>query len=347
MKTRKSVYWLLMLVLGVGALLFFSRKQEPAEASISDKTHAQVSTPTNQMAEVRPTAAPQEAGATKVVTPAVFFESINVPVRFWGRVVDQDEKPIAGSKISLTVRQWHMTPIQQTRGDFKNLERLSDSDGRFQIEGERGDVLTVQAITKEGYELSPKAQKSFGYNISTNISPDPERPVVFRMWRVQAAEPLVIGKKFVRVVPDGRAYSINLAANTITPGEAKGADLHLRLKRPGNVSREDKFDWSLSIEAVQASLIQTNAEFMFVAPASGYTTNYLFEARSDSQEWARRIKRSFFLKTGGSNFARMEIDAFGFYDGEAAVEINFALNPSGSTNLRFDRKAQPVQTQFE
>jgi len=281
------------------------------------------------------------------IDPDTFFNSQNVSIRFWGKVVDQDEKPLGGAKIRLRVRQWRLVNVGKTRGDFKTFARTSGLDGRFHLDGEKGDVLTVESILKEGYELSPKAQKSFGYNISTNITPDPERPVVFRMWHVQPAEPLVVGQKFARIVPDGRAYSINLSANTITHGETKSADLLLRLKRPVNVSRGDRFDWSLRIEAMQASLIQTNAEFMYVAPASGYTSNYLFEARSDTQEWARRIKRSFFLKTEGGNFARMDVDAFGFYDGEAAVEISFALNPSGSTNLRFDRTAQPVQKQFE
>jgi hypothetical protein len=350
MKIRRTVALFLLLAFGVITLLLFLRKEERpvrlTEATQLQSNLLATGVPPQPIATnvaVEPRKAPTESE----IATALASGWMNVPIQFWGKVVDENEKPIAGATISLHVRQWHPSVFLQPRGDFKNFERLTDFEGRFHVEGEKGDTLTVQSITKAGYELSAKAEKSFRYHVATNISPDPENPIIFRMWHLTSAEPLLTGKKFFRVVPDGRSYSVALSSPVVVSlGEVKSADLWLRLKRPENVSREDKYDWSFSIQAVQGGVIQTNSEFMYLAPISGYVSNFVHEARNDDSRWAHRIKRNFFFKTG-SNFGRMDVEVFVHYDGGAAVEINFALNPSGSTNLRFDRNVQPKQTQFE
>lgn len=103
----------------------------------------------------------------------------NVAIRFWARVLDQNDAPIAGAKVTFAVRKW----TTYVRGIQQKYEETSDSEGRVELSGASGDVLSLESVTKPGYRLSERVQRAFSYNQSSEIfHPQPNKPVVIRMW---------------------------------------------------------------------------------------------------------------------------------------------------------------------
>jgi len=139
-------------------------------------------------------------------------QALNVPVDFWGKVVDQNSNVIVQAKIVARVRQWSGRGTA-VRPGFVELQRESDGAGVFEITGAKGDSLRIESIIKDGYVLSSKAQTSFGYNISTNHLPDRQNPVVFRLWKSGSPQQLVSHRLSRLGIPsDGTAQHFDLIA---------------------------------------------------------------------------------------------------------------------------------------
>jgi len=87
---------------------------------------------------------------------------------FHGRIVDQEGKPLAGARISLELSKANPWFILGARSTFLNypLQRTSDADGDFSIEGERGRLLVVRHIRDNGYtwdnEMESQRKRHYG-----------------------------------------------------------------------------------------------------------------------------------------------------------------------------------------
>jgi len=119
------------------------------------------------------------------------IESYNVQIKFFGKVVDQDGAPLSGGDVKAKIRRLTPGSVLEPHGVFLKKQARTSADGTFEFKDATGMVLTIEALEKENYEPEPNALRSFGYNISTNIVPDPNNPIVLRMWRADVKEPLL------------------------------------------------------------------------------------------------------------------------------------------------------------
>ena len=140
------------------------------------------------------------------------IESANVPVEFYGKVIDQDSNTLSGVNIKAVVRHWIMAdPVSMLAGSKEiPLEQTSGTDGRFELTGATGDGFDIDPLKKDGYQLE-SGKRGFG---STCGSYDD--PVIFKMWSDNIHEKLITGHKSFQIVPDGRPYFINLTDDTIS-----------------------------------------------------------------------------------------------------------------------------------
>src|SRR5436309_14610329 len=74
----------------------------------------------------------------------------NVPVNFWGKVVDQDDAPLQEVRISARIRRWNMGPSLNPGGVFTTKAAVSRNDGSLEITGASGDVLTIVRMEEYG-----------------------------------------------------------------------------------------------------------------------------------------------------------------------------------------------------
>ncbi len=264
---------------------------------------------------------------------------MNVPISFYGRVVDQDNNPLSGVRVVVSVRQWfHPAASVGLDSSFPKTELTTDAGGYFQFANGSGDDLRIEALTKEGYEAEAKALRGFGYNTSERFNPDPNQPVVFRMWKAGTKQPLITGDKFLPIVPDGRTYTLDLLKGTLEEGENEG-DLRLTIKRSPDAAWGKKYEWSFELAGINGGLKEEADayESMYLAPSEDYAKKVTMAFHPGEEGWTYGISKRFYVKTrNGKLYGRMDVEVQAFYlkDKQGRFGIKYAINPAGERLLR-------------
>jgi hypothetical protein len=261
-----------------------------------------------------------------------YIDSKNSPIEFYGKVIDQDSNAISGAKIKIGIRQWYVPipGVLNEEGRFIDLEQISDVNGRFEFHGATGDDFGV-IITKEGYELE---QNKYGSGPKAGTY---DNPVIFKMWSANIHEQLIIGKKAFQIVPDGRAYFIELTAGTIS--ESGTGDLKIWVNRPAQITYGQRYDWSCEIDAINGGLLQENDHnsSMYSAPLDGYVPSFQFEQKIGSG-WGDTTgpQRFYITLNNGQKYGRIVIELYARYSDQipGLIRLSYAINPSGSRILR-------------
>lgn len=354
MNSRKhwfALFALLTLSLLVYYGLRYRRKAqesnvpEPAAAKAeSAQSQAGQITPDNQAvaAAFNPGQSPRPQTAPPAMTREQKLELapnyMNVPISFFGRVVDQDGNPLSGVQVVVSVRQWHH-PVASVGLDssFPKTELATDEGGYFQFANGSGDDLRIEALAKEGFEAEPKALRGFGYNTSERFTPDQKNPVVFRMWKTGTKQPLVTGDIFLPTIPDGRTYTLNLLKGTVAEGESEG-DLRIAIKRSPDAAWGKKYEWSFELAVVNGGLKEESDayESMYLAPEGDYAKKVTMDFQP-GEGWTYAVSKRFYLKArNGQLSARMDVEIQAFYlkDKQGRFGIKYAVNPTGERTLR-------------
>lgn len=265
-------------------------------------------------------------------------ENKNVLIHFWGKVIDHEGNPLAEVKVTATIRGWRITG-GGFASSYPTMTATTGADGRFEIDGGTGDVLTLKTLEKEGYEPEPMALRSYGFNISTNINVNADAPIVLRMWKTGDRQQLINGDKLFGIIPDGRVYTIDLLQGTKIESATAEGDLRVKITRPLDVKFGDRYDWSCEIEAINGGLVEEPDRYadMFLAPAADYTNVCRVAVEKSDEHWSYIMPRCFYGKTRDGTYSRIKLEIYAFYDlnkKNGAIAITYATNPSGSRVLR-------------
>lgn len=262
-----------------------------------------------------------------------FVGEQNVSIQFFGKVVDQYDSPVAGAKVKLSVREWRVgsLDVMGSEGRSVKYERETTTNGIFDLQEAKGDVLTVESIQKDGYELSARILRFIDCRKSTNYGSS--NPKIYKMWKKGAHEPLISGEKLFGIIPDQRVYSLDLVEGKKVEGVGEG-DLMVRIKRSPVVDPQEHYEWSCVIEGVQGGLLETEDEFPYLAPEEGYQSQYEMTFNPTSQDWTSLVKKQFYIWTrNGQVYGRIQIAINPVYDDKSALEMAYAINPGRSRNL--------------
>jgi hypothetical protein len=330
----------LLLVIVVAVLLWRARKRDnrlEGKFMGSNGTVTETTSGPEDRSHGRDVTPPPGAVSPRNNTPSRqqilqdAVERANIPVRFYGKVVDQQGMPLADVNVRAKVRHWYIPSGSAVYGNghMVRIDRVTDVDGQFLIEGTTGDALDFESISKDDYELSQKALHTF------NPVNDPNKPTEFKMWKRGPKASLVSGAKVFGIVSDGRFYTIDLLHGKKTEGAADQGDLRVSIVRPGNVNPKDKFTWSFVIEAIEGGLIPTDDEFMYLAPENGYERRFEMNLRPDGSDWTPLVKKQLFVRSrNGQLYGRLQVEVIAVYNDQSAIEINYAINPNSSRNLQ-------------
>jgi hypothetical protein len=224
----------------------------------------------------------------------------NVPVNFWGRVIDQDGAPLAGVRIVMAVRQWHFRPPIGLDATFPKTEVFTDAGGQFQLIDAKGDNLVLESVDKAGYRLSSKMAKSFTYGESPErFFPDASSPVVIRMWKALPAEPLKTFRTSKMIPYDGTPIKVDLLEGKLVEGGDPGGDLIVRLERnPRDIAVTNRapFDWRATILAGSGGIAPAGDELAHIAPLEGYGDRIEIDMPKSARNWSPVKEISFFIK---------------------------------------------------
>jgi hypothetical protein len=258
----------------------------------------------------------------------------NVPIEFYGKVIDQDGNPLASAKVAFELQVGHMTSETKGYVSRNRITLQTDQSGQFSINGTKGIHLILQSVEEPGCELSKKTERWFSYNESGAIfHPDPSKPVIFKMWKKAGKEPLVGSHWRGKVVCDSTLVSFGL----LNGKPSQDGDLQIVCtltptdKKVGNHTLSD---YGFQITIVGGGVQQTGDEFTYLAPENGYLpTVTIHEEAADANHRNPELEQEFYIKTADGHYGRLSIDWSAWQKPPTYFEWDCSINPSGSRNL--------------
>ena len=273
-------------------------------------------------------------------------EGQNVPVSFYGMVIDQNSNALAGVRVTLGVRHSaYAIPNSLEAAKYAALsteelqkvlnpttEVVSGGDGRFQWTDSSvtGDILGVGALQKDGYEPEP-GQYSCRAGDGKYFN-----PVIFKMWSTNIHEKLITGNKSFEIKPDGSPHFINLTDGTIS--EHESGDLKVWIQYTNQVLSGLLYDWSASIEVINGGLLEEKlGSPMYEAPTDGYVPAFQTKGHIKGGQRGNTGERQFYLQLkNGQEYGQMTIGLYAPFNNDTPglIRLSYAINPSGSRILR-------------
>ncbi len=260
-----------------------------------------------------------------------YFQRMNVPIIFYGKVIDQDGQSLPDVKVTLRVQQPYFDPITLAKAHYPTFERTTGNKGEFALGGVNGKDVEISSMTKTGYEPEPGVIHVYG-----PVGGGASEPLIFRMWKQNIKEPLVKGERTFRTVSDGTHYTLDLSNGTLTDANSTNADLTVWFKLLRQIDARNAA-WECEIRMLNGGLIEeTNLlSPMYIAPTFGYT-NLFHVTVDETNKWNRPSGNlRFYLRLkNGPKYGRVLIDVAGYHRTKGLMQIEYAINPTGSTILK-------------
>jgi hypothetical protein len=231
--------------------------------------------------------------------------------------------------------------VQINNGSRVGTDRFSVTSGRdglFTIDGHRGKSLGM-IVSKPGYEMV----STNSYFIYSHLwsererhHPNPQEPTLLRLHRLKGSEPLNKLDASLRTAYSNIPFFFDVFSNQFS--KIKG-DLRISVTRSqGTLSKKSPGDWSVSFEAVDGGILETDFQSSRVAleaPEAGYANRIVVSMKQNDSAWMDNVQKVIYLKSrGGSAFSKFRIEFMINIepDGQIFTEINGFANLNGSRN---------------
>jgi len=323
------------LLAGLCAVLWLS-KRSPRTVTVASPTEASADA----------SSASTERVATTVPQPQSPAVSNDVPIVFYGRLEDQAGAPVGEADI-LGTTVFHQGPARRTA----RFSTKSDAEGLFRFEAGIGETLEL-APRKEGYALASTNTIAY-YGPSKpeeeRHHPDPNDPVIMKMWKLQGAEPLAAFETRFSLLLTQTPVYFDFVTQML--GSTNG-DIKISLKRPqGIISTRDQPDWSVELETEeQGGLMEISSPdwtTTYWAPAEGYKRKQvLLVSASPPRQWSQDAHGLFFVQTRhGGVYTKLSLKVAINLNPDDPVELVLSgiSNTNGSCNWEADSSAPEQQ----
>jgi hypothetical protein len=255
------------------------------------------------------------------------------PIEFYGKVVDQNDQPVAGATVDMN---W--TGI---RGEaLDKATKTTGADGQFVLTGVQGKLLIVWV---HKYDCISKVGAQGDYNFvdfsePNFYSPDPKNPVVFHVWKLGNPEPMYYWNPYGKLSVDGKLVWLNIQNGRI----GSTGDLAFSVVRH-DLEKGRESGYTLTVQSAPGvgMAMSVGEEFMFQAPANGYQPVIRIEQaamrnRSD-MDFKVTQTMQFYVRTTDGKYAAVKAEVGQSGYPEASLEAFIYFNPSRSRNLEFDQ----------
>jgi len=259
----------------------------------------------------------------------------NVPIAFYGKVVDQDNHPVSNVTVRLDVRVGYFTSPTTGGERWDPVTLESDNDGNFVLSNTNGSFVQFTSIEKEGYKLAPAQVKANFMYYPRQFHPDSANPVVFKMWKKHGEEPLVGSSWHGKVACDGAMQRFDL----LNGHPSADGNLEIICSRtpinlpPANIK---PYTYRFQITVIGGGIQATDDEFTYLAPENGYAPSLTFGQTAEDPKWDRRtpIPKDYYIKTADGHYGRLSVDwDLAFAQSPTILKWDCSINPSGSRNL--------------
>lgn len=284
----------------------------------------------------------RENAEKKMSLMKTILQKRDVPISFYGRVMDINDTPIVGASAEIHIQ--HFGPkASEYFGETKTITALTDDSGIFSIENEIGSSLYIQNISKSGYDeaLLMDSNRSFQYFEEAGhqkpFVPSNTSPIAFNM-RKQG------DTAFLLSVMD---WSCQVSVKE--SGQTKGYDLiratpirdmaHLVLNdeplvcdfKMNAIFHTNDMTWTLVLSPGHTNDgIIVSEQMLYEAPNAGYHSQYTFTV-----EYRKPLNKKYiYLRSRHpAIYSRLEIEYFTVAQKFIRLRGRSVTNPYGSRNL--------------
>jgi hypothetical protein len=231
----------------------------------------------------------------------------DVPIVFFGKIEDQYGNAVANAVVKFGVRIYN--GFEST---VKNRETKSTENGLFTISGYKGQELGI-GVEKTGYtfvSMNGSGVYSRLYPEEQRAHPDPNNPVLIKMWKFKGEEPLLQINKEIRLPFTNTPILFDLLSGTASKDNG---DLEIVITRVlGSVSKRNPGDWSIELKPINGGIIVSDEQISRVtyeAPQDGYKGNFLLRMEATNRSWCDSVHKVFFLKSrNGRIYSKFSLD---------------------------------------
>lgn len=238
----------------------------------------------------------------------------DVPITFYGRVVDQDGNPVWHARVlGTTTKVKDFSVDELLEGKVRLVTDSVGEDtgltGTFRLGGQRyrmkGRLLEIE-IEKYGYDSPPKAHFVYDPERQDVLHrPDPRNPVVFVLHRNE--EPYDSRSDRVTFNIEGfdpeRIYTVDLLENRAYIGVSELGDLVVEAHNEGRGMDEvtqrpvrgHDFKWSVALRMPGGGLIDSGEKLNWPMPKEGYQETIGYRSPKAKQELSPDLKRQYFF----------------------------------------------------
>jgi len=297
-----------------------------------------------------------------LILPACDFPSDYV---FYGRVVDQYGKPVAGAQV-----RYEGTHGYLSKGSGLGYI-VTDNNGDFTISA-NGASLILNAVIHDDIDYSysqitsgnsnnagiqhpQKYQMKFqkggtqeGYDDALKYN-NRENAYIVNAYRREGYKGAFSMTTGFGLDADGAIHTLTLnkgwshSANKMIKGELPG-HLHLSCTRKQMTGAEDYGDWTFKIEPVDGGIQETNDIFLNKAPESGYQPFYSVDMKYGNPEYSPWLlnKRFYFTSNNSKEFGSLYIQFEPhrlWRDGahSCVISVTYKMNTNGDRNLEIGK----------
>jgi len=264
----------------------------------------------------------------------------NKPIQFYGKLLDQHDRPVSKVAIHGLIRATDPTYLHQI--EIAESDRIktpwtetSDRKGRFSVQELNGFALEITSLEKEGYTAAPLAAIN---RFSADQYPDEKEPQIFRMWKESKKTPppeLIEHELKVNAETTGQTHKFDLLSGSVVRTDDVPYDLAITIYRGTPIPGEPKYDWRLRVATPAGGGFQETHDLQpYQVPENGYQTDHLYSVHADDPRWSRRMERTFFIRNRDAQLhARVAMTAYAYADGAILIRINSVANEEGSRRL--------------
>jgi hypothetical protein len=247
------------------------------------------------------------------------------PLNFYGKVVDENNQPVAEAKIHY---EWNTVDAM---GGTSQTDALSDGNGLFSLTGQRGKFLGVH-VEKEGYYTDNGGQgdPAFEYANPSDAywyEPDANNPVIFHL-RKKGDGAILVSKSFnVHVDANHPQTRVSLMQGSIKPDGV----LMIASDTSKYVTSAEAFPWTVTLSMAEGGLIETNEQFPFMAPTSGYNPTMTMDMTNlDRSVWRGQMTKTYYFYLPSTNtYGRMTVNA----SSSLPLGLSYVYNPSPGNRI--------------
>ncbi len=341
---RPKVLLTILVLLCLALVLVWLTRPGPPVAPPSDSTPSVGNAAPTPAARDRPNAGaigtrsevnngtPEAVSSTSAERSDGFqqwLQSAQPPIEFYGRVVDEREQPVQGAEVDFL---WtHVHP----EADFQT-NTSSDARGSFSLSGVNGSALDVHVRKAGYYSLKSMDRNNFRYVRLPGedpFHPARDKPVIFHLRKKGPGAALVTSQYGVSpelevsVPRDGTRVCVDLLSRKAD----LGGPLEITQMKPQYLQAKNATTWSFQMAMRSGGFVEQNDEFPFYAPETGYQPVVAFQFTKGQTNWARALKRSYYITFG-------QPPRYGWLTVETAIgwggaRLQYAINPDGSRYL--------------